>query len=82
MVDNMDILAELIKIFCTVLGREDIVLSLETTAEDIEDWDSFNHIQIIVTAEQVFGIKFAIADIEGFASVGDLVRLCEEKLSV
>ena len=81
MTDEVNIHQELTKIFCTVLGREDIELKAETTAENIDEWDSFNHIQIIVNVEQVFGIKFAIADIEGFKSVGDLIRLTEEKLS-
>jgi len=81
MANQTNLMAELTSIFCTVLGRDDIVLTPETTAADIDEWDSFNHIQIIVNAEQAFGIKFAIADIEGFASVGDLIRLTEEKLS-
>ena len=74
--------AELKKIFCSVLDKENLLLERTTIASDIEGWDSFNHIQLIVQVEVYFDIKFSISDIESFQSVGDLIDLIKTKLSV
>lgn len=70
----------LTSIFHEVFGDETIQLTPQTTAEDIEAWDSFNHINIIVATEMRFGIKFQTAEIEELKDVGHLAELIGKKL--
>jgi len=72
-------LGEITTIFRDVLDDEDINLELTTTAEDIEDWDSLVHIQLIVAIEKKFGLQFKAQEIENFNKVGDMVELIERK---
>jgi acyl carrier protein len=59
---------------------DDIVISEEMTADDIEDWDSLAHVRLIVSIEQAFGIKFSNAEIDGFKCVGDLIDAVGKKV--
>lgn len=56
--EKNEILAKVQDIFRDILENEEIILSNETTADDIEEWDSLSHIQLIVTIEKTFKIKF------------------------
>jgi acyl carrier protein len=62
------------KIFRQVLEDESIVINLETKADDIEDWDSLNHIYLIIEIEKVFNIKFTTQEIENWKNVGDMIE--------
>lgn len=73
------VLAELTNIFHEIFGDDSITLTPETTAEDIDRWDSFNHINILVASEMRFGIKFQTAEVEGLRNVGHLVELIAKK---
>jgi acyl carrier protein len=79
-VNESQILASLTTIIRDVLDQPNLHLTLETTADQTEGWDSFNYINIIVTTEQEFGIKFKTAEIEMLRNVGELVALVEQKL--
>jgi len=70
-----EILQQLTEVIQDVLDLPDLELTPETPAEDVDGWDSFNHINIIVAAEQRFGIKFRTSELEGLRNVGELVRL-------
>jgi acyl carrier protein len=76
---DADILARLTEIFRDVLDDDDIVLTRETTAEDVKDWDSANHINIVVSAEIRFKTKFTSVEVEALKNVGDLVDLIQRK---
>jgi acyl carrier protein len=76
-----EILKRLTKVIGQVLGNEDVKLTLESTAEDVEGWDSFNHINIIVGAEMEFGVKFNASELEELKNVGDFVALIEKRLA-
>lgn len=75
-----EIYAVLTDIFQELFGDGGIVLLADTTAEDIEGWDSFNHMNIIVATEVEFGIKMDFDEIEGLQRVGDLVAIVMKKL--
>ncbi len=77
----MNIKETLEKIFRDVFEDEDIILTESTTAEDIEDWDSLTHIQLIEEIEQEFKIKFTLQEITGLKNVGEFITLVERKLS-
>lgn len=74
------IYAQLTEVFRDVLDNDTLELRPDLTADEVEDWDSFNHINLIVATEQRFGIKFQTAELEGMQNVGHLVALIEKKL--
>ena len=76
-----EIFSKLNEIFTDVLDLEDEVeLTDETSANDIEEWDSLSHIQLIVAIEKAFGIKFTSLEIMKWRNVGEMVNSMEEKL--
>ena len=64
-----------------VLDQPDLKISRASTADQIEGWESLNHITIVVATEQKFGIKFKTAEIETLRNFGELVDLVEKKLN-
>ena len=76
-----DIYSFLTDTFHDVFMRDDIVLKPELTAKDIEGWDSFKQIEIVLATEERFGIKFSTREVDSLQSVGDLVRLVSAKTS-
>ena len=68
-------------IISDVLDQPDLRLDASTTADNVEGWDSFNHINIVVAVESRFGIKIHTAEIEELRNVGELVELIEKKLN-
>lgn len=77
---NAEIIKALTEIFRENFDDDSINLAEKTTADDIEGWDSFNHINILAAAEIRFGIKFQTAEIEGLRNVGQLAQLVAEKV--
>lgn len=77
--EQNDYLARVQNIFRDVLDNEDIVLDMETTAEDIEEWDSLSHIQLIVAIEKDFKIKFTSKEILSWNNVGEMIEAISRK---
>ena len=75
-----EIYAQLTAIFHDIFDDDTLVLTPELTAAQVPEWDSFNHINLIVAIEQRFKIKFQTAELEQLHSVGHLVALIETKL--
>jgi len=63
-----------------VLDDENIVLCRETTANDVEDWDSLAHISIIVAIEKEFKIKFDLYELKPLKNVGEMLDLIQTKI--
>lgn len=76
-----DVLKEATPVFRDTLDNDDITLSPETTADDIEEWDSLSHIQLIVALEKKFKIKFTTAEITSYKNVGQMAESIVKKLS-
>jgi acyl carrier protein len=72
-VTDQDILDIFTRILRDLLANDSIVLHTDTTRSDVPDWDSFMYVNFIVAAEMELGIKFGVADVESFKSVGDIV---------
>lgn len=67
------------EIFRDIFDDDSIEITAQTSARDIPEWDSFNHINIIVASEMKFGVKFRTSEIEGLADVGEFARLILER---
>lgn len=75
-----EILKEMQDIFIDVLDNNEIVLTEDTTADDIEEWDSLSNIQLIVGMENHFHVKLTSKEIMECANVGDLADCIQRKL--
>jgi len=71
--EKSQILDEVQAIFREVLDNEEIVLANETTADNIEEWDSLTHIQLIVAIEKHFKIRFTSREILSWQNVGEMI---------
>ena len=71
--EKSQILDEVQAIFREVLDNEEIELQSSTTADDIEEWDSLTHIQLIVAIEKHFKIKFTSKEILSWQNVGEMI---------
>jgi acyl carrier protein len=62
-----------------LLDDDTIVLTRDTTRDDVRGWDSFAYISFMAAVEQRFGIKFKVADIESFHTVGEIADAVERR---
>ena len=74
-----DIYAALSEIFRDVFLRDDLQLRPELSAKDVQSWDSFKQIDIILAVEEKYGIKFNTRELDSLHNVGDLVRVIAGK---
>ena len=62
-----------------LLDDDTIVLTRDTTRDDVRGWDSFAYVSFMAAVEQQFGIKFKVADLESFTTVGEIVAAVEQR---
>jgi acyl carrier protein len=79
--DKSAIISTLTDVVRKVLDDPSIIITPETKAEDVENWDSLNHVFIVVEVEQRFGIKFQAAEMEELKNVGELTDLIARRLA-
>ncbi len=73
-----EVYERLTKVFRDVFDDEDIVLCDETTSDDIEDWDSFEHINLVVAVEDEFSFKIPMGKVITMKNVGEMVDIILE----
>ena len=78
--EKTDILKQVQDIFRDILDDENIILSDASTAEDIEDWDSLTHIQLIKAIEKNFSIRFTSREILSWNNGGEMLDCIKSKL--
>ena len=77
----MNVLEQLQPIFQDILDEPDLVLTRESNAQTVEDWDSLAHVNIVTAVERHFKIKFALGELQELKNVGDMVDLIQAKLA-
>lgn len=77
--DKSEIYSRLRCIFLDVFDDESIDLGPQTSAKDVEGWDSLAHIRLILTIEKAFKIKFSTSEVGKLQNVGELVSLIEAR---
>ena len=80
--ERTDILNKLNDIFMDVLDLDEVSLTDSMAADDIEEWDSLSHIQLVVAVEKAFGVKFSSLEIMKWRNVGEMVDSIEMLTSV
>lgn len=76
----MDVLERLTEVFRRVFDDRTLEISEKTVAQDIPDWDSLNHINLIIEIEDEFSMRLTVDDIADLANVGDMIVLIESKV--
>ena len=73
-------LKRLAEVFQDLFEDEELDLSRNTAAGDVEGWDSLMHVTLMVRVESEFGVRFTSSEVEGLKHVGDLVDLIDKRL--
>ncbi len=73
------IYARLTDIFREVFDDDGLVVTPATTAADVEEWDSLNHIRLVLSIEKGFGLRFSAAEVGSLKNVGEFVELIQSK---
>lgn len=76
-----DIYKKLNEVFREVFDDDQLFVSKNTTSDDIDDWDSLEHINLIVAVEEKFGITFGMNEVTGMKNVGEMAELIKQKLN-
>lgn len=72
---------KLTEIFKEVFDLDELTLRDDMVAADVEEWDSLNHVKLVLAIESGFGVKFSTREIAGWKNVGDMTRTLRSKLS-
>jgi len=75
----MELTERLTRVFRTVFDNDAIELTPELTADDVDEWDSLSHINLMIAIELEFGIEFDQSEIQNFANVGELMASISRK---
>ncbi len=71
--EKADALRKVQEIFIDILDNDDIVLTYNSSANDVDEWDSLNHIQLVVAIEKAFKIRFTSQEIQRWKNVGEML---------
>ena len=78
--DKNKIMKNINNIFKDVLENNNLVIDDESTSENVEDWDSLNHILLVVNIEKLFNINFTAQEIQSYSDVGEMRDAIFEKI--
>jgi acyl carrier protein len=77
--NNTEIYGKLTTIFRDVFDEDNLLLKPDTTADDVDGWDSLTHIRLVLAVSKAFGVKFSASEIGNLKNVGEFVALIEKK---
>jgi acyl carrier protein len=78
--ERSEILKKVNEVFIDNLDNDDIVLTENSTADDIEEWDSLTHVQLVVAVEKKLNIRFNAKEIQSWKNVGEMIDSISTKL--
>jgi acyl carrier protein len=76
-----ELLAKIRDILADATDDDSLQLSESTTAEDVADWDSINHVKLLIGLESDLGFRFDTDEVGGLKNVGELIDLVQKKLA-
>lgn len=79
--ERKELQEKLTAIYRDVMDNEDITLTDETTSDDIEEWDSLSHIQLVAAIEKELGVKITSREVRGWENVGEMIDALLTKLA-
>lgn len=74
-----EIIPRLNEVFRDVFDDKNISVTERTTADDIEDWDSLAHINLVAAVENEFGLRFKMREVSSMKNVGDMINIISER---
>ncbi len=74
-----ELLKRLTDVFRDVFDDDELVITPDTTADDIEDWDSIEHITLIGAVEEEFNMRFKMGEVSGMKNVGEMMSIIAER---
>ena len=77
--EKTEIIEKLNEIFQDVFDDDSITVNESTTADNIEDWDSIEHINLISAVESEFKIRFTMGEVSGMKNVGEMINIISER---
>jgi len=81
MMSREEIFSKVQDIFRDIFDEDDLVIEDTTSSDDLEDWDSLNHINLVSAIEKEFKIRFALGELQSLKDVGAMIDLMVKKLS-
>ena len=79
MLSKQEIFERLDQVFQDVFDDDDIHVTPETTAKDIDDWDSLEHIRLLAAVEREFGMRFKMGEVSAMKNVGEMAGIIEAR---
>lgn len=79
--NNEEILNTVTTILRNTFGEQGLEINRSTSADDVDEWDSLSHIELITNIETQFKIRFALGELQDLQNVGDMVDLIATKAS-
>ena len=77
--NKQELIQTINNIFIEVLDDDEIVITESTSADDLREWDSLNHIHLVVAIEKHFKMRFTSQEIQSWANVGDMIVNMQKK---
>jgi acyl carrier protein len=77
----MNILERLQEIFRDVFDNENLIITEKMTSNDIKDWDSLAHINLILAIREEFDIEFTLEEVSEYKNVGDMINLIQKRIT-
>jgi acyl carrier protein len=75
------LLEELQVIFRDIFDQPNLVITRESNASTVDDWDSLTHVNLVTAIEKRYKVKFALGELQDLKDVGDLINLLTKKLA-
>jgi len=76
-----DLLPEIQEIFRDIFDNDKLIITRESNASNVEDWDSLAHVNLVTAIEKKYKIKFGLGELQELKNVGDMIDLMKKKLA-